>query len=98
VTHAGWNSTKEAILAGTPTICFPLNFDQPTNAALIEAKGLGLKVEKYNYEANVFKDTIQKVLDNYEQYRKNVMTIQESFENSMELSYVIRQIVQELNK
>ncbi|KAL3825883.1 hypothetical protein ACJIZ3_021912 [Penstemon smallii] len=35
LTHCGWNSTIESILCSTPMICYPIEFDQPTNKKLV---------------------------------------------------------------
>ncbi|XP_006838761.2 UDP-glycosyltransferase 87A2 [Amborella trichopoda] len=35
LTHCGWNSTMEAVLAGVPMLTFPINFDQPMNSKLV---------------------------------------------------------------
>ncbi|XP_042495820.1 phloretin 4'-O-glucosyltransferase-like [Macadamia integrifolia] len=36
VTHCGWNSTLEGLVAGIPMVAFPQWSDQPTNAKLIQ--------------------------------------------------------------
>ncbi|KAI3472054.1 hypothetical protein Pfo_028742 [Paulownia fortunei] len=35
LTHCGWNSILESIWCGTPMICYPINYDQPTNRKLV---------------------------------------------------------------
>ncbi|CAN6175016.1 unnamed protein product [Urochloa humidicola] len=37
LTHCGWNSTAEALVAGVPMVAVPQWTDQPTNAAYVEA-------------------------------------------------------------
>ncbi|XP_066309597.1 UDP-glycosyltransferase 88A1-like [Miscanthus floridulus] len=49
VTHCGWNSTLEAIAAGVPMLCWPLDAEQKINKVLMtEAMGIGLELEGYN--------------------------------------------------
>lgn len=35
LTHCGWNSILESIWCGVPMICYPLEYDQPTNRKLV---------------------------------------------------------------
>ncbi|KAK4396386.1 UDP-glycosyltransferase 86A1 [Sesamum angolense] len=35
LTHCGWNSVLESIWCGTPMICYPIIYDQPTNRKLV---------------------------------------------------------------
>jgi len=41
VTHAGFNSLQESLVAGVPMVALPQAADQPANAQLIEASGWG---------------------------------------------------------
>jgi UDP:flavonoid glycosyltransferase YjiC (YdhE family) len=44
VCHAGFNTLLGAFRAGVPSVCLPLNADQPLNAAACAAAGAGLNV------------------------------------------------------
>ncbi|TVU03531.1 hypothetical protein EJB05_50927, partial [Eragrostis curvula] len=47
VTHCGWNSTIEAIVAGVPMIAVPSWSDQPLNAHLVETEWrVGVRAER----------------------------------------------------
>ncbi|KAJ4967199.1 hypothetical protein NE237_019048 [Protea cynaroides] len=47
MSHCGWNSTLETVVAGVPLIAFPQWTDQPTNAKLIvDVLEMGLRVEQ----------------------------------------------------
>jgi MGT family glycosyltransferase len=43
ITHGGLNSVKECIFYGVPMIVFPVDRDQPLNAARVVYHGLGLR-------------------------------------------------------
>ncbi|RCV27239.1 hypothetical protein SEVIR_5G311500v4 [Setaria viridis] len=50
VTHCGWNSTLEAIVAGVPMLCWPLGAEQKMNKVLMvdESMSIGVELEGYN--------------------------------------------------
>ncbi|TYH82017.1 hypothetical protein ES332_D02G027700v1 [Gossypium tomentosum] len=63
VTHCGWNSTLESMVAGVPVVAFPQWTDQGTNAKLIEdVWGNGVRVSA-NEEGMVERDEIVRCLD-----------------------------------
>ncbi|KAH1096158.1 hypothetical protein J1N35_013079 [Gossypium stocksii] len=63
VTHCGWNSTLESMVAGVPVVAFPQWTDQGTNAKLIEdVWGNGVRVSA-NEEGIVERDEIVRCLD-----------------------------------
>merc|ERR1711948_120688 len=41
ITHAGFNSLQESLIAGVPLIAVPQAVDQPANARKIESSGWG---------------------------------------------------------
>ncbi|CAN6183408.1 unnamed protein product [Urochloa humidicola] len=46
LTHAGWNSTLEAVVEGVPTVCWPFSADQQINSRFVGAvwrNGLDMK-------------------------------------------------------
>uniref|UniRef100_A0A0A9H5L5 Glycosyltransferase n=1 Tax=Arundo donax TaxID=35708 RepID=A0A0A9H5L5_ARUDO len=51
VTHCGWNSALEAIMAGVPMICWPLYAEQRLNKIhMVEEMKVGVAVEGYDDE------------------------------------------------
>ncbi|PWA69034.1 Cyanidin-3-O-glucoside 2-O-glucuronosyltransferase [Artemisia annua] len=44
VSHCGWGSLMESIRYGIPIIAMPMQYDQPYNARLVEAIGVGVDV------------------------------------------------------
>ena len=48
VTHCGWNSTMEGIIAGVPMLCWPLYAEQKMNKIFMtEDMGVGVEMEGY---------------------------------------------------
>ncbi|GMJ01772.1 UDP-GLUCOSE TRANSFERASE 1, UDP-glucosyltransferase 75B1 [Hibiscus trionum] len=63
VTHCGWNSTMETMVAGVPVVAFPRFADQGTNAKLVEdVWGTGVRVIA-NEEGTVERGEIVRCLD-----------------------------------
>ncbi|GMH13241.1 hypothetical protein Nepgr_015082 [Nepenthes gracilis] len=48
VSHCGWSSVMEGMNLGVPVIAMPMQFDQPVNARLVAAMGVGVVVERDN--------------------------------------------------
>ncbi|KAK3430089.1 hypothetical protein EUGRSUZ_E01564, partial [Eucalyptus grandis] len=46
LTHSGWNSTIESIVAGVPVVCWPFFAEQPTNCRYSrEEWGIGMEID-----------------------------------------------------
>ncbi|KAL3738951.1 hypothetical protein ACJRO7_020353 [Eucalyptus globulus] len=46
LTHSGWNSTIESIVAGVPVVCWPFFAEQPTNCRYSrEEWGMGMEID-----------------------------------------------------
>jgi rhamnosyltransferase subunit B len=54
VHNGGIGTTARAILSGVPQIVIPLKYDQPDNAARVEALGLGFNMGRKNYDYQDF--------------------------------------------
>ncbi|KAM3389440.1 hypothetical protein ACQJBY_011524 [Aegilops geniculata] len=51
VTHCGWNSTLEGIIAGLPLVCWPLYAEQRLNKVfIVEELGAGVEMAGYDHE------------------------------------------------
>ncbi|KAI0226099.1 UDP-glucuronosyltransferase 1-1, partial [Massospora cicadina] len=61
ITHAGLESTMEAIVSQTPALAFPLVFDQPKNAKRIVQLGIGRAI-KISSIKQVIADNIKQIL------------------------------------
>ncbi|XBI98242.1 hypothetical protein VPH35_018496 [Triticum aestivum] len=76
LTHCGWNSTTEAIVAGVPMMAMPRSADQPTTAKYMEsAWGIGVRMranEKSLVRREEVERCIRKVMgEGKDEYRKN---------------------------
>lgn len=79
LTHAGWNSTLEALSLGVPMVVAPLWLDQPTNAKFVEdVCGVGLRAradDKGIVRREVLEDCIGKVMgsDGLKEIKNNAL-------------------------
>ncbi|GMG99465.1 hypothetical protein Nepgr_001305 [Nepenthes gracilis] len=46
VSHCGWSSVMESMRLGVPIIAMPMHLDQPINARLVAALGVGVEVKR----------------------------------------------------
>ncbi|XP_010658726.1 UDP-glucosyltransferase 29 isoform X2 [Vitis vinifera] len=46
VSHCGWGSVMESMNFGVPIVAMPMHLDQPFNAKLVEAHGVGIEVKR----------------------------------------------------
>ncbi|KAI6172609.1 Glucuronosyltransferase [Aphelenchoides besseyi] len=64
ISHVGLNSYLEAVHASVPVVAVPLFADQPTNAAAIVEKELGVVVQPKQLNRQTLSDAIREVLQN----------------------------------
>ena len=78
MTHCGWNSTTEAIVAGVPVVAMPQSADQMTIAKYVEsAWGIGVRIrldDKGALSREEVERCIREVMDGERkgEYRQNV--------------------------
>jgi hypothetical protein len=53
VTHGGLNSVVEAVFHGKPLVVLPVSLDQPANAAMVAAKGYGVRLNLDSAEPDI---------------------------------------------
>lgn len=76
VTHAGMNTTLEAVAQGVPLVAIPITNDQPGVAARILASGTGLFVPLKELTAENLTALVDEVLGN-KQYRERAVALQQ---------------------
>lgn len=64
ITHAGLNTTLEALAQGVPMIALPIGYDQPGVAARVEYHGVGESLEIETITGEQLLEAIRKVLEN----------------------------------
>uniref|UniRef100_A0A0N4ZAL3 glucuronosyltransferase n=1 Tax=Parastrongyloides trichosuri TaxID=131310 RepID=A0A0N4ZAL3_PARTI len=75
ITHGGYNSLQETILAGIPIICVPLFGDQPRNAKLAVKNGIGLSISKSDINQENIYNSIRTIIHD-DSYSKKVKRLQ----------------------
>jgi len=80
VTHAGLNTTLEALAQGVPLVAIPITNDQPGVAARILASGSGLFVPLSQLTAEVLREMVDAVIAN-PAYRKRALALQSEIQS-----------------
>ncbi|TMW81767.1 hypothetical protein EJD97_007947 [Solanum chilense] len=96
MTHCGWNSVLEAIIAGVPLVTWPVFAEQFYNEKLVEVMGLGVKVgaEVHNSNGGVeisspvlrsekIKEAIERLMENSE-IREKAESMSKMAKNAVE--------------
>ncbi|KQJ81828.1 hypothetical protein BRADI_5g03320v3 [Brachypodium distachyon] len=75
LTHCGWNSTIEAIIAGVPMVVIPQWADQPTTAKYVESgRGIGLRArpdDKCFVTREEVERCVKEVIGTEKEYKRN---------------------------
>jgi zeaxanthin glucosyltransferase len=77
ITHAGLNTTLEALGRGVPLVAIPIGYDQPGVAARIAYHRVGEFIEVENLTAEGLSELIRKVLDD-SSYRDRARSFREA--------------------
>lgn len=64
ITQGGLQSIDEATFANVPLVGVPFFADQMRNVDKIVKNGLGLSIDRHNFDKNTFKQTIVEVINN----------------------------------
>ncbi|WP_028596585.1 macrolide family glycosyltransferase [Paenibacillus assamensis] len=78
ITHAGMNSTSEALYYNVPLVMIPLSSDQPVVAKRVEELGAGIALDKNNLTPEVLKSALLQVLGDAS-FKQNAKKIGDSF-------------------
>ncbi|KAJ1365479.1 hypothetical protein KIN20_025792 [Parelaphostrongylus tenuis] len=71
ISHGGFNSLQEAIVAGVPLVTLPLFGDQPRNAKLAERHGIAVNLRKDNITVEAIVNALQKLFSD-KRYTENI--------------------------
>ncbi|KAI6221683.1 UDP-glucuronosyltransferase [Aphelenchoides besseyi] len=74
ISHCGLNSVMQLAYKGVPVVCIPLFGDQTRNAAMVESRGVGVKLDKFVLNADIIVSALRKVLDD-PSYRKQAQEL-----------------------
>ncbi|PWW34421.1 MULTISPECIES: macrolide family glycosyltransferase [Paenibacillus] len=77
ITHAGMNSTSEALYYNVPLVMIPLTSDQPLVANRVEELGAGITLDKHNLSPTGLREALAEVLSN-PYYKQQAYLIGES--------------------
>lgn len=74
LTHCGWGGLTEVLVEGKPVVAMPFVGDQPTNACLVEERGLGVKLDTPRITAQSVAAAVTLVLSNESFSKRAVAT------------------------
>ncbi|UKK96658.1 macrolide family glycosyltransferase [Brevibacillus brevis] len=81
ITHAGMNSTSEALYFHVPLVMIPLSSDQPIVAKRVEELGAGIMLDRGKLTPTALKDALLKVL-NESTYKERAIQVGDSLRNA----------------
>ncbi|TQK62009.1 MGT family glycosyltransferase [Brevibacillus sp. AG162] len=81
ITHAGMNSTSEALYFHVPLVMIPLSSDQPIVAKRVEELGAGIMLDRGQLTPTALKDALLKVL-NESTYKERAIQVGDSLRNA----------------
>ncbi|KAG6680352.1 hypothetical protein I3842_13G037300 [Carya illinoinensis] len=62
VSHCGWSSVMESIDFGVPIVAIPMQLDQPLNARVVEAAGVGVEVKRDRDHGKLEREEVARVI------------------------------------
>ena len=77
ITHAGLNTTLEAISRGVPILALPRNSDQPGNAARVVYSGAGLMASFHRDPPAKLRGAIVRLLEE-EKFRRRLQELKQA--------------------
>ena len=98
VTHGGSSSAQEAAVCGTPVLCIPFMWDQPYNASVLAALGIGKVMPKGRIEWRRISNQVREIIHNptYTDSAKRLAGALRSLQNSELQAEGIRRLTTEV--
>ncbi|NTU21237.1 glycosyl transferase [Brevibacillus sp. HB1.2] len=93
ITHAGMNSTSEALYFHVPLVMIPLSSDQPIVAKRVEELGAGIMLDRGQLTPTALKDALLQVL-NESTYKERAMQVGDSLRNAGGYKEAARRIME----
>ncbi|EJL30293.1 macrolide family glycosyltransferase [Brevibacillus sp. BC25] len=93
ITHAGMNSTSEALYFHVPLVMIPLSSDQPIVAKRVEELGAGIMLDRRELTPTALKDALLQVL-NESTYKERAMQVGDSLRNAGGYQEAARRIME----
>jgi N-glycosyltransferase len=91
ITHAGFNSVREAVEAGVPMVAVPLFAEEPANARRIVELGLGLSLTPEELTAAKLRNAVERVLSDWRP-RAHVKSLQRQMFALPSLSQIVEDV------
>jgi UDP:flavonoid glycosyltransferase YjiC (YdhE family) len=79
VTHGGWGIITRAMTLGVPLAIVPCLYDQPTNAAMCERRGVALTFDARALRAEALRDGVAALIDPASPQRQQMQALAASF-------------------
>ena len=77
ITHAGMNSTNEAMMMDVPLLAFPQSADQPVVSHQIEQLDIGKKLDSATVTTAELQSTVTEMLAHLDYYKANIAKIKQ---------------------
>lgn len=96
ITHGGFNSITDGIIAETKLLVCPITAEQNSNGKVLEAYGCGKLYPGKNYTADVMERELKKLIENNEM-KKNLEYYKNSFIHEKTYKDVVNDLLNEYN-
>jgi len=93
ITHCGHNSINEALLAGVPMICIPIQTDQFINAKVVCDNGAGIYLEREGLNEEMLRRAVKFVLENHESMKMNARRLGKSLSQTDDFKCAVERIM-----
>lgn len=96
ITHGGFNSITDSIVAETKVLVCPVTNEQKGNGAILEEYGCGILYPEKEFNIETLRTSIKQLIDNKEM-RNNIIFYKNTFINSKSCNEIIKDMNKEFN-